>query len=122
MVGIIDDDKRMLQALTRLLTIAGYDVLSFSSADAFLKDPRRAAIKFLVVDVQLPNMTGFDLQKKLIELGENRPIAFISAFDEENVFEQARALGAVLYLRKPFPTRELIDIIRNTIGEGTLKR
>jgi FixJ family two-component response regulator len=115
-IAVIDDDESMCQALSRLLSVAGYDVRSYFSAESFLDDPEHARTRFVVADIQLRGMSGLDLQRKLRQDNPALPFAFITAHDEPATRSQATAAGHAAYLRKPFPGCALLDIIKNQCG------
>ena len=111
-IAVIDDDESMCQALSRLLRTAGYVVRPYFSAEAFLDDPERHGVRFVVADIQLRGMSGFDLQRKLHQEIPALPFAFITAHDEPATRAQAQASGCVAYFRKPFPGSELLTAIK----------
>jgi FixJ family two-component response regulator len=76
-IAVVDDDESMCEALSRLLQVAGYDVRSYFSAESFLADPRHASTRFVVADIQLGGMSGFALQRKLLQENSAIPFAFI---------------------------------------------
>ena len=102
----------MCQALSRLLRVAGYVVQPYFSAEAFLDDPVHAQVDFVVADIHLRGMSGFDLQHRLRQACPALPLAFITAHDEPATRARANASGCVAYLRKPFPGSELLEAIR----------
>ena len=114
LIAVIDDDESMCQALSRLLHLAGYDVKSYFSAESFLDDPDHARTRFLVADIQLRGMSGFDLQQRLRQELPGLPVAFITAHDEAAT--RARDSGCVACFRKPFPTSGLLDAIRSALA------
>jgi len=105
----------MCAALSRLLQLAGYDVRSYFSAEAFLDDPHHASTRFVVADIQLGGMSGFTLQRKLLQEIPGIPFAFITAHDEVDTRKEANAAGCVIYLRKPFSGRVLLDAIKGHV-------
>ena len=115
-IAVIDDDESMCQAVSRLLRLAGYSVRTYFSAESFLDDPDHAHARFVVVDIQLRGMSGFDLQRQLRLKFSSLPVAFITAHDEPATRVQARDSGCVAYLRKPFPTSELLAAIRDALA------
>ncbi len=114
-VAVIDDDESMCQALSRLLQVAGHVVKTYFSAESFLDDPERGSACFVVTDVQLPGMSGFDLHLRVRAALPALPFAFITAHDEAETRARAAASGCVAYLRKPFSGSLLIDAIRCAI-------
>jgi len=115
-VAVIDDDESMCQALSRLLRVAGYEVRTYFSAEAFFDDPAHERASFVVADIQLRGMSGFDLQKRLQQERPALPVAFITAHDEADTRAQASASGCVAYFRKPFPGKLLLKAISKAIA------
>ena len=100
-VAIVDDDASVRMALERLLRLRGIDCRSYSSAHAFLASLPDGAPVCLIVDVNMPGMTGLDLQRELLKRGVLLPTLVISASDDERVAETAKVLGAQAFLPKP---------------------
>ena len=115
-IAVVDDDESMCTALARLLRASSYDVKTYSSGEALLGDPAHRNAHFLVLDVQLQGMSGFELRDRLAEEGIQTPIAFITAHDEPPTRERAWTGRCVAYLRKPFPGERLLDAIRRTFA------
>jgi len=113
-IAVIDDDESLCQALSRLLRVAGHGVRSYFSAEAFLDDPDYRHVCFVVADIQLRGMSGFELQRKILKEIPALPFIFITAHDEPALRVQARAAGSVAYFRKPFPGDALLEAIKNT--------
>jgi FixJ family two-component response regulator len=111
-IAVIDDDESMCQALSRLLRVAGLEVRGYLSAEAFLADAARARARFVVADIQLRGISGFELQSQFLKERPGVPFAFITAHDEADVRAQAKAAGCVIYLRKPFKASSLIEAIK----------
>lgn len=118
-IAVVDDDESLAQALVRLLRAASYRATSYSSAEKFLADPGHSQMDFLVLDIQLGGMSGFELRKRLAAEAAVPPIAFVTAHDEPETREQAWRGVCVGYFRKPFPGQRLIEVIRTTLaGKG----
>jgi FixJ family two-component response regulator len=113
-IAIIDDDESMCQALSRLLSVAGHEVRSYYSAESFLGDLNHVHARFIVADIQLPGMSGFDLKRKLGEKFPALPVAFITAHDEAETRGMAATSGSVAYFRKPFPGSALLEVIKKS--------
>jgi FixJ family two-component response regulator len=118
MVYLIDEDESVRRALTRLLRSADLDVGTFSSAEEFLCNPRQGQDACILIDIQMPGLTGFDLQKRLLLQGIRIPVIAISACDDVRIREQARKLGAVGLFRKPVDDQALLDAIWWAIAGG----
>ena len=104
--------------MRRLLKSAGYGVEAFDSANAFLNrsDPERG--ECLIMDVQLPNMNGLDLQRKLLDAGSQLPIIFITAHGDVPAAVTALKGGAVDFLQKPFKDQDLLDRIEQALSRN----
>ena len=111
MVYVIDDDESVRKALKRLFRSADLDVETFSSAEEFLSNPRQGQNACILIDIRMPGLTGFDLQKRLLSQGVQIPVIVISASDDVQTREHARELGAVNFFRKPVDDQALLDAI-----------
>src|SRR5215510_13377872 len=101
-ISIVDDDASFRRATGRLVESLGYEVEKFGSAEEFLKSGRVDDTACLISDVQMPGMSGIDLQNRLLAQGYRLPIIFVTAYPESNVRAQALASGALGFLNKPF--------------------
>ena len=110
-VYVVDDDSSIRSALERLLRSAGYHARTFESSEEFLESAPDLDEGCLVLDINLPKMTGLDLQEKLASRGAKYTVIFMTAFDNPRWQERAKKMGAVAYLRKPFKSQALIDAI-----------
>ena len=87
----------------------GFVALTFASAQDFLQSPGLEVTACLILDVQMPGMSGVDLQDVLLKRGRRIPIIFITAFPEDKVRDRVLRAGAVSFLVKPFDGRKMID-------------
>jgi len=117
-IVIVEDDDGMRQAIGRLLKAAGYTTAAFESAEVMLRTCAAEAA-CLVLDVRLPGISGFDLQKRIADAGANLPVIFITAHDDPLTRKAAARAGAVACLRKPFARKELLEAIARAVPEGT---
>jgi FixJ family two-component response regulator len=122
LISIVEDDPSVRRALRRLLQSAGYGVEAFASASEFLESPAARGASCLVVDIQLGDMTGFDLQERLVDSRTAIPIIFITAHDSAATRERATRSGAARYLRKPFEKRVLLDAIQRALAVAETER
>ena len=120
-ISIIDDDESVRTAITRLVQSLGFVGLTFSSAREFLRSPQRHDIACLITDVQMPDISGTDLQRILIAEGNNVPIILITAFPDEGIRARALKAGAIGFLSKPFEGSALIQCIDNALKNQSSK-
>ena len=117
-IAIVDDDKSFRRATTSFVRSLGYGTASYDSAEAFLKSDRVSDADCLITDVQMPGMTGIELQDRLIAQGHSVPVIFITAFPEMRARAQALAAGAVGFLAKPFDDHNLISCLTTRLRRG----
>jgi len=103
--------------VSRLLGGAGFSVMTFESAEEFLRLEHPLIIQCLVLDIHMPGLSGFDLQERLTATEISIPIIFITANDDTPTRERAQR-GGVAYLPKPFDATSLLAAIRRAIGNG----
>ena len=112
MVAVVEDDESYRAAVQRLLKSAGLPVRSFASAEDFLKSGQQQETGCLIADIQMPGMSGLDLQAKLNAERCPIPIIFITAHGDEEMRLQAMRAGAVKFLAKPFDGAILLESVR----------
>jgi FixJ family two-component response regulator len=106
---VVEDDRAMREALTRILSVAGFCASAFPSAEALLESSLASEAACFVLDIHLPGISGFELHRRLMDRGFSAPVIFITGVDDEATRE--KAAGADAYLAKPFPGRQLIDAV-----------
>jgi FixJ family two-component response regulator len=116
-ISVVDDDAFVRDATGTLLQSLGFGVATFASAEAFLESGLADDTSCLITDLQLPGLTGLDLQQRLIEGGKRMPIIFITGFFLESVRKQALEGGAIGFLRKPFGDESLLECLNRALGE-----
>ncbi|HEY6642019.1 response regulator [Povalibacter sp.] len=114
-IVLVEDDIGLNQALSRLLLAAGFQVTSFDSAASTLASNASQQADCLVIDVHLPDMTGYELKRRLDESGDVRPTIIITAHDDATSRRQAQNAGAAAFLAKPFAGRTLVDEVTRLI-------
>ncbi len=117
MIAIVDDDEAVRVATESLVRSLGLRALTFASAEEFLNAPSTADVGCLITDVQMPGMTGDELQARLLQLGRDIPTIFITAFPEERIRERVRRAGAIAFLSKPFDGNVMVDCIDKALGQ-----
>jgi len=111
MISIIEDDDSVRESLQRLMRSVGFAVNVFASAEEFLNSDRLRYTDCLILDVRLPGMNGFDLQRHLANSHSEIPIIFITSHEDDELRARALNAGAVDYLLKPFNNEDLLDAI-----------
>jgi FixJ family two-component response regulator len=115
-VSIIDDDVSVRDATNGLVRSLGYTARSFASADEFLRSDSANDTSCVIADVQMPGMSGIELQSVLIARGRRVPIIFITAFPDEGSRARALDAGAICFLTKPFKGATLISCLETALG------
>ena len=114
-VYVVDDDVSVRESLELLISSAGWQAVTFASAQEFLARPPVLAPSCLVLDVALPDLSGLDLQKRVAVDRIDMPIIFITGFGDVPMTVQAMKAGAVEFLTKPFGDDVLLSAIRHAI-------
>ena len=109
LIAIIDDDASVRATTDSLVRSLGYVVFTFASAEDFLRSNRLDDLACVIADVQMPGMSGVELQAHLIAQGSRVPFIFFTAFPDEQLRAQALKAGAICYLTKPFDGDSLVQ-------------
>ncbi len=116
MISIIDDDESVRVATGSLVRSLGLGATLFASAEAFLASACLDDTACVITDVQMPGMSGVELQSFLLGRGQRTPIIFITAFPEERVRRQVDAAGAAGFLSKPFDGDAMIKCLEAALN------
>jgi FixJ family two-component response regulator len=116
-ISIIDDDESVRLATAGLARSLGFIAFTFASAEDFLGSSSLKDTSCLICDIQMPGMTGIELQDHLIAHGYQIPTIMITAFPEERVRKRALETGAVGFFAKPFDSHAMIRCIDSVIGK-----
>jgi FixJ family two-component response regulator len=119
LISIVDDDESIRRTTTFLVESFGFRAAAFESAEHFLTSGQLHNTSCLVADVQMPGMSGLQLQSELAAAGCNIPIIFITAYDDKSSRQQAMQSGAVAFLGKPFNDQQLLESIRLALRGGS---
>jgi FixJ family two-component response regulator len=122
MVLVIDDDESMRTALGRLFRSVGLEVGLFASAAELLQSTLPDMAICLVLDVRLPNLSGFDLQAELAKAGIRVPIIFITGHGDIPMSVKAMKAGAIDFLTKPFRDQDMLDAVALALKRDRLRR
>ncbi len=122
-IHIVDDDPSVAKALRRLLHSWGMQVRTFASGEEFLSAlSRPLEMDCLVIDVQMPGMTGLEVQERMKRSGKNLPVIFVTAYEEDGIEEKAMRAGAIGFLRKPLTGKDLINLIAKALqSKGSMQ-
>src|SRR5271157_3053868 len=116
MVSVVDDDESVRASIGALVRSLGRVACTFASAEDFLSSSEAEATDCLIADIQMPGMTGIELQLALATAGRKLPIIFITAFPENRIREQVLAAGAVCLLSKPCDGDTLVNSIESALA------
>ena len=117
-VAVVDDDEAVRGALSSLLRSLGYAVRCYGSAGEFLRDDASRPPACLILDVQMPGMTGPELQAKLLDAGRSIPTIFMTAFPTEAVRRQVMQAGARAYLDKPVDGETIAQCLAHALADA----
>ena len=115
MIAIVDDDHVVREAMKSLVRSLGYNVSTFGSAEEFLNSEQVSKISCLITDLNMPGLSGLDLQDRLIATGHRFPIIFITGYPDEDVRARAIKSGAIAFLSKPFNADHLIGYLERAL-------
>ena len=114
LIGVVDDDEFVRDALSRLLRSAGYKCAVFSSSQEFL-DSGPPETDCLLLDIQMPGLSGLELQAKLRQMDRGIPIIFVTAKSDNEARLRALQQGAAAFFTKPFNDDALLGAIQSAM-------
>jgi FixJ family two-component response regulator len=114
-IAIVDDDPSVREGLESLIQSEGWRVETFASAQEFLARPRAEAPSCLILDLQLPGLSGLDLQKRMAEVELEIPIVFLTGHGNIPASVQAMKAGAVEFLTKPFDEQDILRAVEEAL-------
>jgi FixJ family two-component response regulator len=117
-VFVVDDDLSVRESLEMLITAAGWRPVLFGSARSFLEASQTAAPSCLLLDVNMPDLNGLDLQGMVTQSGNKMPIIFISGYKDVPATVQALKAGAMDFLTKPIDSAELLAAVRSALSRS----
>jgi FixJ family two-component response regulator len=121
-IAVVDDDISVRRGLERLIRSAGWKAETFSSAQEFLECARTEPPSCVVLDLQMPGLSGLDLQKRMAEAGLCTPIVFLTGHGSIPATVQAMKAGAIEFLTKPVDERDLLKAIEEAIERDRCAR
>jgi FixJ family two-component response regulator len=116
LIAVVDDDISVRESLDSLLRSVGLAVRVYGSAEEFLNSNHHCDVDCLILDVQLPEMSGFELQRELLAGSCRVPVVFMTAHGyDKRAMSEAASAWTVAYLTKPFSEAELLDAINTSL-------
>jgi FixJ family two-component response regulator len=115
LIAVVDDEESVRRALARMLTASHLDVDVFGSGQEFLDSLRTRRPDCVLLDYQMPGLTGREVQRQLKEAQIRLPIIVVTAHDQPALREQCLADGAVAYISKPLQRERLLSLIDDAI-------
>jgi FixJ family two-component response regulator len=116
LIAVVDDDESIRMTMTRLIESFGFRATAFETPESFLKSGQQHATSCLILDLRVPAMDGFELQRELAAAGCSIPIIFITAYPDIELHSRAMQTGAVAFLGKPFSDEQLLQTLRAAVG------
>ena len=110
-VVIVEDDLSFQKGIQRLLKASGFATEIYGSAEEFLGRLPSVEPKCILIDINLPGISGVELRRRLTRSGSKTPVIFMTAIDDPDTEKQALMTGCLAYLHKPFPASALIEAI-----------
>jgi FixJ family two-component response regulator len=115
-ISIVDDDESVRIAIDSLVRAMGYGSACFDSAQAFLASTAASHTACLITDVQMPGISGLELQALLLEQGCRIPVIVMTAFPEKLIEKRALEAGARAFLTKPFSGQCMLEQIESALA------
>ena len=110
-IAVVDDEESVRKAVVRVLQAAGFAARAFASGAEFLESWHFDRPDCLVLDLQMPGLSGTEVQRSLVMAGASFPIVIVTAHDSPNLREECMRAGAVEYLCKPLDIRALVKAV-----------
>jgi FixJ family two-component response regulator len=121
-VYVVDDDPAVRDGLKALLTVSGYRIEAFDSAESFLAAADRGAVGCAILDIRMPGMNGLELQRELKRRGIALPVVIVTGHGDVPLAVAALKAGAVDFLEKPFDSDALLASIAEALRRNAAAR
>jgi len=118
LIAVVDDDVSLREALTGLLSAYGYQIDSYSSGYDLLACERLSDYALFILDVQMPDIDGLQLQEEIVEAGVGSPIIFLTSDQDPDTRSRALAMGAQAFLGKPFQGMQLLAELDGALAQA----
>jgi FixJ family two-component response regulator len=116
LISVVDDDPSLRFLLASLIRSAGFQALSFASAEAFLSSAHARHSRCVIADVRMPGMNGLELQRHIVAANWRLPIIFITSYVDDDARAAALEAGAAGFLYKPFRDVELLKTMEAVLS------
>ena len=110
-VAVVDDDESLCRSFSRLLRTAGFQPVTYASAEVFLEDTKRPQFDCLVLDIQLGGISGLELSRRLKAVRDTTPFVFVTAHDAPEMRAEGLACGCAGYFSKTDPGALVLEAI-----------
>lgn len=117
-IAIVEDDESLCRSFNRLLRAAGFQAVTYSSAEAYLADVKRPRFDCLLLDIELPGISGLELHRRLISLGSVMPVIYLTAHEDPETQALALAAGCAGYFCKTESGYRVMDAIRHAMTDA----
>lgn len=114
-IAIVEDDESLCRSFNRLLRAAGFQAVTYPSAEAFLADVKRPRFDCLLLDIELSGISGLELHRRLISLGSVTPVIYLTAHEDPDTEALALAAGCAGYFSKTESGHRVMDAIRHAM-------
>jgi two-component system, LuxR family, response regulator FixJ len=121
-IFVVDDDASFLRAVARLLRASGFAVMTFASAAEFFARPEQELPGCVLVDLQMPGLSGLDLQEMLAKTRQRMPVIFLTGHGDIPSSVLAMRRGAEDFLTKRAPKEDLLDAVKRALDRDALER
>ncbi len=118
MILIVDDDEATRHSLKLLLECEGYETRAFASAEELIEQHRPSESDYLILDLHMPGIDGFELLEILRRDGNNLPVVMITGMPAPQHRRRADQLGALGLLEKPYAVNDLVKLFQRASGQG----
>ena len=122
MIAIVDDDESVRIATRSLVRSLGFTAHTYASAEDFLQSQQVSECSCVITDVQMPGLSGVDLQSRLAAEGRDTPIIFMTAFADPAVKARVMKAGAIGFLSKPFEGQMLVRCLEEALSQDKSRR
>jgi FixJ family two-component response regulator len=118
-IAVVDDEESVRKAVVRVLQVAGFTARGFASGAEFLESRPTEPPDCVLLDLQMPDLTGMEVLQSLRTAGADFPIVIITAVDSPTLREQCMSAGAIAYLCKPLDIRALVQVVSRPLWQMT---